>query len=83
MEALGSTELNLLLDVGFNREVGQEAALYWGKNEGELASLIDRADSFSEQERMLLGKKAKDRIRSAYSWVFIGDEYRKLWRESD
>lgn len=83
LEALGSTELNLLLDVGFNREVGQEAALYWGKNEGELASLIDRADSFSEQERMLLGEKAKDRIRSAYSWAFIGDEYKKLWRESD
>ena len=29
LEALGSTQLNLLLDVGFNREVGQESALYW------------------------------------------------------
>ena len=28
LEALGSTELNLLLDVGFNREVGKETSLY-------------------------------------------------------
>lgn len=28
LEALGSTDLNLLLDVGFNREVAEDAALY-------------------------------------------------------
>ena len=31
LEALGSTDLNLLLDVGFNREVAQDGALYWSK----------------------------------------------------
>ena len=29
LEALESTKLNLLLDVGFNREVGEDGALYW------------------------------------------------------
>ena len=29
LEALASTDLNLLLDVGFNREVAEDAALYW------------------------------------------------------
>ena len=31
LEALGSTKLNLLLDVGFNREVAEGNALYWTK----------------------------------------------------
>lgn len=31
LEALGSTQLNLLLDVGFNREVAEDGAMYWSK----------------------------------------------------
>ncbi len=79
LEALGSTQLNLLLDVGFNREVGEAAALYWTKDEGNLADLIDRADRISPADRAELGGRAKERIKRAYSWQFIGDEYRKLW----
>ena len=41
LEALGSTKLNLLLDVGFNREVGQDAALYWMKIDENLSKLMD------------------------------------------
>ncbi|MBP3879745.1 MAG: DUF1972 domain-containing protein, partial [Lachnospiraceae bacterium] len=37
LEALGSTELNLLVGVGFNREVGENAALYWSRKPGSLA----------------------------------------------
>ena len=29
LEALGSTDLNLLLNVGFNKEVAEDSALYW------------------------------------------------------
>lgn len=79
LEALGSTELNLLLDVGFNREVAQEAALYWTKAEGSLAGLIDRADALEISERLEYGKKAKARIEEAYSWRLIGDKYMRLW----
>ncbi len=31
LEALSSTKMNLLLGVGFNREVGGQGALYWEK----------------------------------------------------
>ena len=79
LEALGSTELNLLLDVGFNREVGQEAALYWSKKDGDLAGLIDRVDEKTSEDRAEYGRRAKERIKSAYSWQFIGEEYKKLW----
>ncbi len=79
LEALGSTELNLLLDVGFNREVAKETALYWTKESGSLAELIFRADRMSEKEREALGAAAKKRIRERYSWQYIADEYRKIF----
>lgn len=60
IEALGSTDLNLLVDVGFNREVAEESALYWGREPGELAKLIDRAD---EMPQMRSGRWAEGRRR--------------------
>ena len=81
LEALGCTDLNLLLSVGFNREVAEDAALYWSKETGDLAGLIDRADKLDSAEIEELGKKAKKRIADAYSWQFITDEYAKLFTE--
>ena len=81
LEALGSTKLNLLLDVGFNKEVAQDAAMYWSKEKGNLTALIDKADQLSQEEIDMYGEKAKARIRSAYSWEFIADRYRKLFTE--
>ena len=79
LEALASTELNLLIDVGFNREVGEDAALYWSSEDGALAKLIDQADQMNEVERGELGRKAKERISTGFSWRFIGDEYKALF----
>lgn len=79
LEALGSTKINLLLDVGFNREVGQDGALYWRKDKGNMTMLIDNVDKMNKEKRLELGRKAKERIRTAYSWRFIGEEYKRLW----
>lgn len=79
LEALGSTELNLLYDVGFNREVGKEAALYWSLEEGNLAELIGRADRLDEKEISQFGEKAKKRIKDAYSWEMIVARYTKVF----
>ena len=81
LEALGSTQLNLLFDVGFNREVGQDSALYWNKDDGNLSALIEKADQMSTEDRAEYGRRAKERISMAYSWAFIGDEYKRLWDE--
>ena len=75
LEALGSTDLNLLLNVGFNKEVAEDAALYWSKDEGDLADLIDKADQMKDSERKAMGVKAKKRIREAYSWELICGRY--------
>jgi rhamnosyltransferase len=79
LEALGCTDLNLLLDVGFNREVAEDAALYWTKEEGSLARLIEDTDALTAEAIDALGTQAKNRIATAYSWQFICDEYEKLF----
>ncbi len=81
LEALGSTDLNLLLNVEFNREVAEESALYWSKEEGNMATLIEKADIMSEEEISEYGKKAKVRIAEAYSWKYIAEQYEKLFLE--
>ena len=79
LEAMASTELNMLLNVGFNREVGEDGALYWTREHGNLAALIDKTDQMQEDEIRQLGVKAKQRIASAYSWEHIADLYEALF----
>ena len=79
LEALGSTKLNLLLDVGFNREVAEGAAIYWSKQKGDLASLIDKSDQMSQDDIERYGKMAKQRIKDAYSWEYITGQYRNIF----
>lgn len=80
LEALGSTDLNLLLDVGFNREVGEDTALYWTKEDGSLSRLIEKADYMGPEECMEFGHRAKARIQAAYSWELIANQYKKVWK---
>ena len=79
LEALGSTKLNLLLDVGFNQEVAEDAALYWSKKNEDLSKLIEKADSMATRKVEELGKKSKERISKAYSWDYISNCYEDLF----
>ena len=77
LEALATTDLNILLDVGFNREVGKYGAVYFKKEEGNLAKLIDT--NFDENYIRDLSKKAKERINSQYTWTKIVSDYEELF----
>lgn len=75
IEALGSTDLNLLVDVGFNKEVAQDCALYWNRNLGSLANLINKVDYIDNKEINRLGEKAKQRVSEEYTWEKICGKY--------
>ena len=81
LEALGSTNLNLLLDVGFNREVAENAALYWTKELGNLAALIEKAERLNQVERTNYGLISKQRITNEYSWGKICKQYENCFCE--
>lgn len=82
LEALGSTNLNLLLNVGFNQEVAEDAALYWSKEDGNLARLIEKADVMKAEDIEALGVKAKKRIKEAYSWEYICFRYEDVFEKA-
>lgn len=79
LEALESTKLNLLLDVGFNREVGEDGALYWKKD--QLASVINQAEQLDEQAIEDLNQKSSKRIEEAFTWEKIVTDYEKVFKK--
>ena len=80
LEALGATDLNLLYDVGFNREVGLDAALYWTKEQDDLKQVLETAEQMDPEQRKRYGLKAKERIRKVYNWETIGRQYKEIFR---
>lgn len=83
VEALGRTDLNLLFDVSFNREVAEDGAKYWSHEYGMLAYMIEQADKMSDEEIKVMGDKAKARIDKYYSWEYIRDRYEELLLSSN
>ena len=79
LEALACTDLNLLLDIGFNREVAADTACYWTKEKGDLAALIDRADRMDPQKIRALGVRARARMADCYSWESIAQRYEETF----
>ncbi|MCJ0538762.1 beta 1-4 rhamnosyltransferase Cps2T [Enterococcus cecorum] len=77
LEALGSTKVNLLLDVGFNREVGENGALYWKKN--TLSDLIDEVDTYTESDVDKLNVLSMNRVKESFTWEKIVYDYEKLF----
>ena len=80
LEALSSTDLNLPIAVSFNKEVCEDAAIYWSKQDGDLAEIINKADKMSEEEIRQLGRKANRRIKEAYSWEHIAQLYEDVFQ---
>lgn len=75
LEALADTKLNLLYGVGFNKEVGEDGAVYWSNTSGFLKDLLERVNNLAPKQIDNLGKKAKQRIIDEYSWKKIVNSY--------
>lgn len=82
LEALSSTQLNLLVDVGFNRDVAHDAAIYWTKENGKLASAIDKADNYTKKQLANNENMAKQIIANEYTWEKIINRYEKIFTQN-
>ena len=83
LESMGNTKINLLMDVGFNREVAKDGAIYWNKESRNLATLINVTDGFSNDNIERLGVKAKERIANIYSWERVSKLYEEIFLNDD
>lgn len=75
LEALGSTKINLLYNVGFNKEVGEDSSLYWSLEDGSLANKLNEVEEISTEKEESFGKLAKQQIIDNYSWEKIVNDY--------
>lgn len=73
LEALAFTRLNLLLDVYFNKEVGQDSSIYWSKD--NLSRTINKVDGLSDIEINNFSIRSKINIEKCFSWKQIIDLY--------
>lgn len=83
IEALATTDLNLLYDVGFNKEVAEDGALYWNLEDMNLAKLIEKCDNLDKSKITNLSNLAKNRIKKEYTWEKIVDDYEKLFAKGN
>ncbi|KHD35737.1 glycosyl transferase [Clostridium acetobutylicum] len=81
LEALATTKLNLLYDVVFNREVGQDAAYYFSANRGNLSGLIDRVEQTTTDDINNRGELCKDIIVKKYNWDIITKQYEEVFSD--
>ncbi|MBE9913880.1 glycosyltransferase family 1 protein [Paenibacillus donghaensis] len=79
LEALASTKLNLLYDVVFNREVGEDGALYFSAEPGSMAAKISELERYDNHMIKELEAKAKGRISAEYTWNHIVKSYEHLF----
>ncbi|WP_413496810.1 beta 1-4 rhamnosyltransferase Cps2T [Carnobacterium maltaromaticum] len=84
LEAMAVTKLNILLNVSFNKEVGQDGAIYFEKTNDSLRSLIEQAEEqdssyinriADESKRIIKEKYNWDKIVKEYEFIFMGDKY--------
>lgn len=79
LEALASTKVNLLLNVGFNREVGENGALYWNKRSGSLAALIKEVEHIEDAKMKKLDRESLRRVMEGYNWTSICKKYEECF----
>ena len=77
LEAMGATDLNLVYDVSFNRNVALDSALFWQLD--NLSALIAQAEKLEALEIARLAEKARAIIAEKYTWEWIVTQYERLF----
>lgn len=79
LEALATTKINLLLDVGFNKEVAEDGAVYFNKDKYNLAGVINKVDTLDLTQIDDIHNKAVSRVSKEYTWEKIVKEYELIF----
>ena len=80
LEALASTDINILFDCGFNREVAEDGAWYFGLKNGSLARLIGEIEGLPAPDVEKVTKCARKMIDEEYEWGKVVGEYEEVFR---
>ena len=76
LEALNLTNLNILYDVNFNKDIGNKSCLYF-KKEGSLTKILNNIDKYDSKK---MGKECKNIIENNFTWKIIVDKYKEIFK---
>lgn len=79
LEALSITNVNILFDVCYNKEVGEDSCFYFSKEDDSLMNTLYQVEKLSKKEQEAFGKKAKKRIHEAYTWEIVVSRYKSVF----
>lgn len=80
LEALASTDLNILYDCGFNREVAEDGAMYFSKKQKSLACILAKAEALNNEDIAFFMSNARKRIIAEYYWDDVVKKYEDIFR---
>ena len=78
IEALSLTDLNILYDVCFNHDIGEDNALYF-KEKNSLTKILDDTKLLNNKKKEL-SPKAKKHIKENFTWDKIVESYQKIMK---
>ena len=78
IEALSLTDLNILYDVCFNHDIGNNTCLYF-KEKNTLTKLLDN-QKVLDKNKKTLGPQAKKLIKDNFTWEKIVEQYKKIFK---
>ena len=81
LEALSTTDINILFNVEYNKEVGEKSTLYFSNKEGSLTKVINKLEQNKIIDRKKYGKMSKQRIKDEYTWDVVESKYRVLFND--
>lgn len=76
LESLSLTDINILYDVNFNKDVGLDSCLYFNK-ENKLSKILNNLDNYNKKK---MGIECKIIIENNYTWDIIVNKYKKIFR---
>lgn len=80
IEAMSLTNVNILYDVCFNKDVGGKSCLYF-KEQRSLTKLLDDAKSIDKKSKKM-GEEAKKIVSENFTWPIIVSKYKELFNEA-
>ena len=81
LEALSTTDINILFNVEYNKEVGKSAVLYFDNESKKLSKIIDKLEKMSSAKKSEYGLLSKEIIKKEYTWKIIEEKYKKTFDE--
>ena len=76
LEALSLTKLNILYEVNFNKDIGNNSCLYF-KLDGSLTKILNNINSYDREK---LSLEAKGIINNNFTWDIIVSKYKKIFK---